>query len=86
MRDKSVEFILSMFTTKEKIEFLSPFSALHPSQIKDEKKGIVWPSIIFILDFKVNRGFSFNFIFSKIVAFVIRYVHNGTTAHDLIWL
>ena len=57
MRDKSVEFILSMFTTKEKIEFLSPLSglsALHPSQIKDEKKSTFWPLISFILDFKVN--------------------------------
>ena len=41
MRDKSVEFILSMFTTKEKMEYLSPLSALHPFQIKDEKKRYI---------------------------------------------
>ena len=45
--------------------FRVPFQPCTPSQIKDKNNlGTFWPLIRFLLDFRVNRGLLFDFIFS----------------------
>ena len=70
----------------KKTIFESPFSPSTSPKLRMNKLRYILVLYQYHSWFQSEQGFAFNFIFSKIVTFVIRYVHNGSTAHDVIWL